>query len=166
MPRLFARMVGAVSCPRIPADGASGGQRTASVLWTPRAGNQSPDPIRISPRHGGRGETGETDPPLSLRDRFDSGSCPAMPGAAGAGKRSGAPMRRNPFIFFWTVRLKPHDRNRPHVRATHSGLASGVLADVPAANASLDQTVQKKKIQGPESFQGGHHERHRQAFGR
>ena len=28
-------------------------------------------------------------------------------------------MRRNPSIFFWTVRLKPHDRNRLHARATH-----------------------------------------------
>lgn len=27
-----------------PAGGASGGQRTANVLWTPRAGNQFPDP--------------------------------------------------------------------------------------------------------------------------
>ena len=58
-------------------------------------------------------------PFASLRDYFDSGPCPAMPMRGGAGERSGAPMRRNPSIFFWTVRLKPHDRNRLHARATH-----------------------------------------------
>ena len=57
-------------------------------------------------------------------------------------------MRRNPSIFFWTVRLKPHDRNRLNARATQSGLASGVLADAPAASASLDQTATKKKFSG------------------
>ena len=73
---------------------------------------------------------------------------PAMSMRGGAGKRSGAPMRRNPSIFFWTVRLKPHDRNRLHARATQSGLASGVLADAPAASATARPNGPKEKISG------------------
>ena len=57
-------------------------------------------------------------------------------------------MRRDRNHFFVTVRLKPHDCNRLHIRATQSGLASGVLADAPAASASLDQTATKKKFSG------------------
>jgi len=77
-----------------------------------------------------------------------------MPMRGGAGERSGAPMRRNPSIFFWTVRLKPHDRNRLHARATQSGLASGVLADAPAANATARPNGPKEKIQGPTGPRG------------
>ena len=69
-----------------------------------------------------------------------------MPGAAGreTERRAIAPP---PLVFFWTVRLTPHDRNHRNVRATRCRTPSGfgVLADVQAANASLDQTVQKKK---------------------
>ena len=39
-----------------------------------------------------------------------------------------------------------------HVRATPSGLTPGVLADAAAVSAALDQTVRKKKIQGPTGF--------------
>ncbi|AVT45347.1 hypothetical protein C8077_05080 [Bifidobacterium adolescentis] len=58
----------------------------------------------------------------------------------GAARRRAAtlPFSFGPFAY-------GKDRNRPRVRATHSELTFGVLADVPAANASLDQTVQKKK---------------------
>ena len=64
----------------VPWTGASGVQRTTTVLWTPRAGNQSPDPTRASPRRVGRDSAGTTDPPLPLRDHSYSGTCPAMPG--------------------------------------------------------------------------------------
>ena len=60
--------------------GASGGQRTANVLWTPRAGNRFPDPIMANPRHGGRGPAG--------------------------GKWSGAQRAATLFIFFWAVCLR------------------------------------------------------------
>ena len=56
-------------------------------------------------------------------------------------------------IFFWTVRLKPHDRNRLNARATQcrtlKGSACSRTLRRPAL--SLDQTVQKKKIQGRHS---------------
>lgn len=56
-------------------------------------------------------------------------------------------------IFFWTVRLKPHDRNRLNARATRcrtlKGSACSRTLRRPAL--SLDQTVQKKKIQGRHS---------------
>ena len=35
-----------------------------------------------------------------------------------------------------------------------AGLTSGVLADAPAANASLDQTVQKKKSKDRQNYKG------------
>ena len=46
------------------------------------------------PTQSGDKAPGETDPPLSLRDDPDNGPCPAMPMRGGAGKRSGALMRR------------------------------------------------------------------------
>ena len=46
------------------------------------------------PTRPGDKAPGETDPPLSLRDDPDNGTCPAMPMRGGAGKRSGAPVRR------------------------------------------------------------------------
>ena len=69
-----------------------------------------------------------------------------MPGAAGPGNGATHKRRRRKH-FLVTVRLKPLDHNRLHVRATHpEPKGFGVLADVPAANASLDQTVTRKKL--------------------
>ena len=90
----------------VPRAGASGGQRTTTVLWTPRAGNQFPDPGRLRRAMEATARRRETDPPLSLRDDPDNGTCPAMPMRGGAGKRSGAWTRRDPFIFFWAVCLR------------------------------------------------------------
>ena len=74
----------------------------------------------------------------------------------GRGKRSGAPMRRNPSIFFWTVRLKPHDRNRLHARATQCRTPKGSACSRTLRRPALplDQTVQKKKFRDRQG-QGG-----------
>ena len=75
----------------------------------------------------------------------------------GAGKRSGAPMRRNPSIFFWTVRLKPHDRNRLHARATQCRTPKGSACSRTLRRPALplDQTVQKKKFRDRQGQGGG-----------
>ena len=69
----------------VPRAGASGGQRTTTALWAPRAGNQFPDPGRLRRATEATARRRETDPPLSLRDDPDNGTCPAMPSAAGPG---------------------------------------------------------------------------------
>ncbi len=66
----------------------------------------------------------------------------------GAGKRSGAPGAAI-LLFSFGPFACGKDRNHLHARATQSGpRGSGVLADATAANASLDQTVQKKNQGG------------------
>ena len=104
----------------VPRAGASGGQRTTTALWAPRAGNQFPDPGRLRRATEATARRRETDPPLSLRDDPDNGTCPAMPMRGGAGKRSGAQARRHPLFSFGPFAYGK-DRNRLHVRATRSG---------------------------------------------
>ena len=71
-------------------------------------------------------------------------------------RRTDAP----PFlIFFWAVRLKPHDRNRLNACATQSGLASGVLADAPAASADArpngpEENTKDRHLQEADNMNG------------
>ena len=111
--------------------------RPASGSYPRTAGNGPSAPARMEDRRRAT--------PIQSRQR----NVPRHAWCGGAGKRSGAPMRRNPSIFFWTVRLKPHDRNRLNARATRCrtprGSACSRTLRRPAL--SLDQTVQKKKFQ-------------------
>ena len=131
----------------VPRAGASGGQRTTTALWAPRAGNQFPDPGRLRRATEATARRRETDPPLSLRDDPDNGTCPAMPSAAGPG--NGAARHRAAILpFSFGPFAYGKDRNRRNVRATQCRTPRGSACSrtFRRLTLSLDQTVQKKKF--------------------
>lgn len=119
----------------VRGDAPSAG-RPASGSYPRTAGNGPSAPARMEDRRRAT--------PIQSRQRTMPRHAHARRGRE-TERRTDAP----PFlIFFWTVRLKPHDRNRLNARATQcrtpKGSACSRTLRRPAL--SLDQTVQKKKI--------------------
>ena len=130
--------------PRSPCTSRSGGCRARAACPRPYAPTRSPTAMEDRRRAT----------PIQSRQRTMPRHAHARRGRE-TERRIGAP----PFlIFFWTVRLTPNDRNRLNARATQSGLASGVLADAPAASAIARPNGPKEKKSFPSR---SHHERHR-----
>ena len=125
--------------PRSPCTSRSGGCRARAACPRPYAPTRSPTAMEDRRRAT----------PIQSRQRTMPRHAHARRGRE-TERRIGAP----PFlIFFWTVRLKPHDRNRLNARATQCRILKGSACSrtLRRPALSLDQTVQKKKIQGRHS---------------